>query len=982
MRLEVVSGFGVGVALERLHVMAAECTQVRQVDNHDTLACTIAWPASLRNRSTVRLTRDDARVFEYRITSLVVDESGAWARIVGAGPWASLAKAGLIREVVDGVPTYAFAAEGTISELCTTYFLPNLAVDGLEWIDSTLGPIDVDAMCTVDFAHWNRAQLIQRLVEQTGYEPYLYQPSAGARYQLAFAVRRGSAATAFVVATDLNLVRHTSEQDDTEILTVVTPFGAVAEGAVERATIADTSWEVSVIDSAWVTLRDPTGLVVPIVFDGQLNGLFLEFATSTTPTRREILASRVSDQSIQLASTTSLNTTALHVRIVADALGTPLVAMVNPGGILAYGSVAGQEDVSGGRGERNFVRNAAFITGVQGWTAGASGWVEAHPVTDTVDLTGMVNGAVSVSDTSIVVDNFLPNAIIRKGELMTGVSAALCAAPSGAGHTIKSDGKATVTLSAGLAYAITDGQTLSMRGTSGVVQSVTVDGNQAAAAMALDLKSFATVTRQLTNGDKIQFEYGGTYKARSTQYINYWNFFGVPTVFGDVIQIAPDGLVDANIVPSTPPLIVGDAVTLTRFSGETFAAVLWRDYDPQSGVLCLDITLPTDALVRVTPTDPFFITVTKTDTVIKTLTSATAQFSEAGLATATWTGGLAQSYGTAAARWMDSANVLVAYLVVSSGAGAGATSAVLSYPTRARILPLAAFDTGSVGADLFFCNATTTLNGSGAGTIPLMFAAPGTLSDNTGLRVYRNTHGWALDVPQYHVMRTVNGTTSDTFVLTIPGSAAHTATCTVVASLFVPISTNFFSSKSPTPNIYPVTLEVRDPVGPVTYTNTVNVAVPASYQTDPRPVPVTFTMTQQVPVTQHRSLTVKLSAADSTHVNALIMLMVHSASVVLTTETGVPFTPTSHGTVLWQRGARRLQLAHMVTSPIAGTIIDLSQISGAQVVPQTVELGQSVYLRVVNDTQRALRITCDPRHVAVLDIGFDRDRPFFEELVA
>jgi len=72
----------------------------------------------------------------------------------------------------------------------------------------------------------------------------------------------------------------------------------------------------------------------------------------------------------------------------------------------------------------------------------------------------------------------------------------------------------------------------------------------------------------------------------------------------------------------------------------------------------------------------------------------------------------------------------------------------------------------------------------------------------------------------------------------------------------------------------------------------------------------------------------------------------------------------------------------MVTSPIAGTIIDLSQISGAQIVPQTVELGQSVYLRVVNDTQRALRITCDPRHVAVLDIGFDRDRPFFEELVA
>lgn len=980
-KLQVVTGFGTGIAVATLALLAGDCRRIERVDNNDQFTGVIQWPAPVSIRSVIRLTGSDGRVTEYRVTNVQPSEDKKEARIDAAGPWLSIARAGLIRDVSNGMMVYSFGGQYTLSEALNTYFLPNCDVDGLDWIDPTLGTIETDALVQLTWERWDRMQLLQDIVRQTGCEPYLVQSAPGARWQLACADRRGGDAEAYTVASRTNLLQGNTDQSDVEILTGVTPLGDVVDGDEEPSGIGENAWTVGVIDSNWLNLYDPAGLVEPIAFDGEYNDLWLEFATTTTPVYRQIRATRKSDQAIKLDDTTTLNTTGLQVRICADASGTPLHRLVNPGGVFAYGQVLAQEAISGARGERNWLRNGGFLAGGANWTPGASGFVSALPISENVDLVMLKNGSTASGNTSFAVDGGPPGATIRRGEMFRSEGLQITSAPSGAGHTIKSDGKATITGAAPLTASLTDGQVLGYSDANGIL-TATVDGAHSASATTLLLKSFASGTRQLTNGDKIQFEYGGTYRAQSDRYQSYKNFDASPVVISDVIHLWPDEFTDTNLNPATPLLVVGDSVTLTQLSGESWSAVLWADYVPGSGFLSLDITIPVGGTVLVTPTNPFFITAVKSNTVLKTLTNASVEFSEAGTATATWSGGLAQSYSTANARWMDSASVLLDYLTITSGAGNGATSAVLTYPNRKRIFPLAVFDNGNIGTDLLFVAADVTLNGSGAGTITSTVANTATLNDNAFVRVFRNSWGWPSAAGLVNVLRIVNGATSTTVPVLLRGTAPRVAVCTVEASIYVPIGTNIFSSKgAPNTNLCPVVLDIND--GVTTHTQTVQVPIPPSWATtDPRPVPVTFTITQSFNLTASRMVWVKVSSTDAVHTNGLVSLVLHCVQVAVTPDVAVPFTHSSHAALLVQRGHRPLIVADMATPPVRGTVLNLSQIPNALLVPQSIALGQDVYLRDFNTTQRAMQISCDPRDARILHIDFDRETPRFETLVA
>ena len=989
-RLILLNELG-GIELGELAILNGHCDVVTRVDNQHRLSCTIQWPLAdglrLTVRTPLRWIDTDGSTLDFRVSSLTVDESTAWAAVEAVGAWLSIAKGGLIRDVVDGQPVFSFSGQGTISEILRTYVLTNLDVDGLGWIDTEPGPIASDVLHKFAFTDWNRMQLIQDIASRNGFEPYLYQSAPGAVHQLAFAVRRGSEAPAFTVSSDCNLLKYSSAIDDTLVVTAVTPRGDVVTGASERATMEQNSWEFTVLDSEWVTLRDPEGGINAIAFDGQYNTKFLRFATTTTPVLREILATRKSDQAIKLATTSSLNTAGLQGSIVDDAAGNPLTRVVNPGGVSQYGFTEETETVDGTRGERNWLPNGGFHGAAAAWNAGASGWVEAHPASDLTDVVGLVNGTVSPGSSSLVVDGFPANAVVRKGELIRIIGTDLCAAPAGAGSTIRSDGTAVVTLAVGLAYSITDNQTLLLTWTSdGIVQqqTVTVDGNQSGGAMALNLKSFGTVTRKLTNGDKVTFVLGGTYRGTSSTKVALLNDTASPVVKRVALFLAVGSFSDTTLSPTTTGLATGDSVTLADDAGAVYSATVAADWAYGEATLLLDITIEAVGSSNqglYGTTRPLTLTAVKSFTDTVTVTNSTVEWAENGALTVTWSGGLPRSYTAGTAIWKTSGGTVLAPLVITSGAGASSTSAVLTYATRPRVLGGAVFSNGTVGSDLLFCGATTTLSGAGAGTLPLMFNNASSLPDNASVRVYRNPYGWQADTPLKNVLRAVNGATSNAFIVLLPGTQPRTAWAVVRFAVWAPVGTNFWSSKSvPNTNKMPVTFEVKDVNTAETWTESAAVDIPAAFATDERPVPAYFTKKVQFPLTAARSLTFKLTSSDASNSFILNNLFLLQGQVMITSDDAVPFTPASHANTLVLRGNRRLLVADAAAAPISGTIVDHSQLPGAQLLPQKIVLGQDVIIADVDDIQRAMQITRRASNPLLYDVDFDRDLPFFTEL--
>ena len=101
---------------------------------------------------------------------------------------------------------------------------------------------------------------------------------------------------------------------------------------------------------------------------------------------------------------------------------------------------------------------------------------------------------------------------------------------------------------------------------------------------------------------------------------------------------------------------------------------------------------------------------------------------------------------------------------------------------------------------------------------------------------------------------------------------------------------------------------------------------------------------------------------------------------MITSDDAVPFTPASHANTLVLRGNRRLLVADAAAAPISGTIVDHSQLPGAQLLPQKIVLGQDVIIADVDDIQRAMQITRRASNPLLYDVDFDRDLPFFTEL--
>ena len=257
--------------------------------------------------------------------------------------------------------------------------------------------------------------------------------------------------------------------------------------------------------------------------------------------------------------------------------------------------------------------------------------------------------------------------------------------------------------------------------------------------------------------------------------------------------------------------------------------------------------------------------------------------------------------------------------------------------------------------EVLFVATTTTANGSGQATIPLVGANTiGTIPDNGTLTFFRNTFTWPTEGGAQMLRFQGNAPshdlfTSDAFVVPLRGSAPRTAWARLEAVLWIPIQTTGIST---TTNVL---FEVTDNSGTVIVTQTAALSTPV--QSVPRPVPLRFTINLQFPVNATGLRKLRLSSPLTGTAAPFYGLFVTGCSVYISTDNAIPLVDGSYANTLWQKGSRKLEEAHVTSPNVAAALIDLSQIPGAQLVADGLHVGQTVYVRDLGVRQRAVAIT-------------------------
>lgn len=992
VRLVLTTGFATGTEVADIQMLGDTVRTVEQVDNNDSLSVTVQlpWPTATMMRSFLRLYGRDGRQREYRIRQVQEDPDNDWAVIEAGGPWMDIGRSGLIRAVSNGTSVYSFGGQLTLSQWLTNYFVPNLATDDLAWISTTLGTLDRDPLVVLKWNRWNRMQLLQALSEELGMEPYLSQSAPGALYKIAFATVRGGTLPTFNVSPDNNLIRRQRSLPDTDIVTACSPFGDVPPGSEESATISENAWTTAIISTGWVSLDDPDGGGYAVGCDDMLNGKYLEIPTGAGNVRRLILDSRASDGGIQLADTSLLGAIGLRVRVVENSSGDPITVLKNPAAIARYGYVETPLDVSGERGERNWAFNATFNYGPAGFTAGTNGWNEPHSVTELGDLSCLANGTAAPASSSFAVDGLPPNSVIRKGSLMQVDGLPHSSTPPGSiGHTIDSTGKCKIGLLTSTAYAIADNQLLSLvslnpDGVTYSQRTVVVDGAQAAGVGAVFLKGFETAnrSRKFLLGDKIQFTYGGTYFTNPAGSFYLYNPSGAQANWTVSIPISATAFYSSVHLPHAPtPLSAGHPVIIRDYLGNVYNATVNGGHTYGGAFITLDVSVPpyTSFLY-----DAYFSQISiefvqgSQYTVVNT--AADAELNEFGVFTCNWAAGLPADYSLSRALWTDSADAPITYVDIIGGfgfGGTGTTTANFSHATRPQVPPNSTLANGGIANELLFCGATVVADNAGAVTIPLAFGNTNTIVDNTGVKLYRNTFSWPTPGNSRWALRIVNGTTTDQFAVQIRGSVPRQAYVTIHGMLWVPIGTNFFAAAPTTP----VICTIYDALTNVVL-GTVQADVSRPTENTARPAPVVFTAKIPFTLSTSRLVYIKITSTAAIHTNYLINLFINGIMVVVSDDPDVPLTPNSYANRLWLAGVRYLNANNIASPALTGTIVDLQQMLGAQLVAEGCAIGQSVYFEDFNVTQRAMSISINHNDLAMSDVSFDRLHKTLSALLA
>lgn len=490
--LEVTNGFGPTTARGKLDVLA--CTITESLDGNDVMTARIKWPAAtaVQMRSTLRLTDDDGGVTEWRVNRLVEAQDGSgYADLTGAPPLADLATCGVVQQVIGTLPVTKFIAMGAPSTIIAAYLLTNLPSPINVWLDTTLGTIEPTASLTMDIDGQTWLQVLRSIEASTNSELQLVRQVSG-RYRICLWTQRGSTVPKVPVTRGRNLLQYSTDTEDANVVSVVMPLGEPLDEVSGDGTIAENAWVVRSVDaSGWAVLSNAENTYGPVGFNDQYNGKALEWDGGTGALRRTaILDTRLSDNAVQVSPTAGLTAGSI-VSIVLSTAGDPLTRLDNPALVDSdVGRVEQALAVTGGRAERNYVRNAELQDGSAGVSAGTSGAVIPRSALD-VTRTFAANGTRPMGTTpatAFPVDGLAPGEWLYRGDQIRvgGVTLTITA-----DAIANAQGQLVLTVSApGLPGDLPAGSPITLIRKR--TRTMQVDGTQSAVGFGVRLKAIDT----------------------------------------------------------------------------------------------------------------------------------------------------------------------------------------------------------------------------------------------------------------------------------------------------------------------------------------------------------------------------------------------------------------------------------------------------------------------------------------------------------
>lgn len=398
-----------------------------------------------------------SEVYEWRVSDIsdVRTESGELSIQVSCDPILWDLRRAMVALTISGGSTFRNLGgiNTSIQQYVDSYVLPAATAAGMSWW--ARGAIGNSDGVDIAWDGYTALELLRDLATEKGLEVRARRNGSTSYYIDVTTI--SSAGAKWDLDVDRSVRSLTRRQYIQGWANVLIPRGRVAGGAVDFADISDNRWEIYLVDTDgggdFIAIYDPQTMLSPLVFDDQVNGLYVESETETT-------RQQITDSEVGLGVITSYSPSGFlfydklylsdtsdfaegdRVRIVTDSSGTGLTELENNESTATYPEVRGFYSRPDQRTEANYLRGTSF---------NGPRWSDHD---DMYAIVATVDGTHS-STTTLNLKNLPQGLTISGGDLIGDTNGTWDATvASGSSDTVGVDGLAQVTLEA--SYSATD----------------------------------------------------------------------------------------------------------------------------------------------------------------------------------------------------------------------------------------------------------------------------------------------------------------------------------------------------------------------------------------------------------------------------------------------------------------------------------------------------------------------------------------------
>lgn len=419
-----------GVELASIGVVNAGALLTEQLDGRDTVSIPISrdyLDVCNRRNAVIFIRLEDDQWREFRVSSLAMssDDDSSFV-ISGVPPWHDLTTADFVREMIAGREVTTFSELLTMTELIEQRILSNHVIDGLSWLG--LGTVEFDEQLQFEYSRVRRSELLLQGIAQLKRGEIQLRQDGFDGYLIDVVKAIGAGSVVIPVRFGNQLTKASRTIDFEPLYTSVRVIGETPAGAIEPASFGDNVYRVHSVTAIGpggigpyaVDLRDPATDVSPIQVDGifardpnaLVDGCWLQLSSGNTT---EILDARAATGDVVVAIPPSVSD---RVVIVQTFDNQPLRRITFPAAVAQHGVAVANAQVSGGRGERNYVVNPGFDGSASEYAATSGAILTVIPRTASVPKFGAMAGTKAPgAPASFAVDGFVPGDAVYRGDV-------------------------------------------------------------------------------------------------------------------------------------------------------------------------------------------------------------------------------------------------------------------------------------------------------------------------------------------------------------------------------------------------------------------------------------------------------------------------------------------------------------------------------------------------------------------------------------